>query len=762
MRGYVVLSFGVVLGLSVACAGDDTAITADTQPALTSDHRAELGRLIEELGRADVSGVARIAATVKKIGPAALPLLTEAISDRDTSTEAQRRRDGLARVIGEFGPEAAPAVPALARLLHEPATRYEIHSVLMAMAHIGPAAKEAVPDLINIISRTRDSFGADVHERIAAIRAAGAIGPDAKDAVPSLIEAMTDKNEMVRLATVVSLGQVGPAAAKATPALVNAFKDTNRNISGNAVGAIAKIGPSAIPHLIPALDDKNAATKSYGLMALCEMGPGAAPAVPALIEMLRSAAAGRDVDQRDRTLHLLMQIGKPAFPSLAPLLEDKDENLRWCAVTILGRLNPRVGERILPSFADVGSALPEAASLILAAMRDQAVPVRQQAARAFGRIRPAPIDSMHSFSKGLKDEHSLVRMEVARTLGSFGPDAASTAGGLIEALGDKDESAREACYQALIKIGKGAVDALIDSMVAGNRDALGWDAGALAKIGKPSIGPLAKLLEHMNPAIRETAAATLGQIGPDAAVAAKELAAALKDQEPAVAYSAAEALAKIGPGAIEAAVALAEALTDRRRPPREPGSMAASALKAMGPAAAPTVPLLVKLIGYDDPEYEGSIDVRLRAIDVLAAVGAAARQAVPDLRRAMKQEDRAVRWHAATALGMIGPSAKAAAPDLVAVLQDPKDYLFVRKMAAQALGRIGPVNDDIVPALIKALRDQDLRYDAIWALGRIGPAAKDAVAPIQEIAEKEQDRWKREAAFSALKEITATYPTTAP
>ena len=718
---------------------------------------AELVRLIDELGRADVGGVARIAAAAKAIGSQALPALTDAIGNRDTSTEAQRRRCGLARVIGGFQRKAFGAVPALVGLLRNPVTGYETHSVLMALAQIGPPAKEAVPDLIKIIRRKRASGRGDT-EICAAIRAAGAIGPDARDAVPSLIEAVGHRNEMVRLLAVGALGQIGPAAAKATPVLIKAFKDTNRHVSGNAVRAVAKIGRPAVAYLIPALADEDPVTRSYCLMALSRMGAEAAPAAPALVKVLPSAIAGRGrtIDLRNRTLYVLMQIGKPALPSLAALLKDKDETLRWCAVTVLGRLRLGIGERDPYRVFEIGPALPEATALILAAMEDPAVAVRQQAAKAFGRIRPAPTKFMQAIAEGLKDKDPAVRKQVARTLGSFGPHAAPAVGAMVEAvLRDKEEMVREELYRALPKIGEGAVPALITAMTDSKDPKMRWRAGGpLIKIGKPAVGSLVKLLKHKDASLRQMVVRILGVIGPDAAAAVPDLAAALKDPEPHVAYFAAEALGKIGPGAKSAATALAAALEDRRNHPTQPGEMAAKTLQSLGPLAAPVVPSLIKLLEHDD------LQVRLRTGDVLAAIGPPAKEAIPALRKALKHESAAVRWRATTALGRIGPAAKVAVGDLLAAMEDENWY--VRGTAALASARTGPADKRVVPALIEALREEKLQVFVARALGEIGPRANAAIPALAKLAKTAKSRSKREAAEAALKKITSTGPTPQP
>ena len=126
-------------------------------------------------------------------------------------------------------------------------------------------------------------------------------------------------------------------------------------------------------------------------------------------------------------------------------------------------------------------------------------------------------------------------------------------------------------------------------------------------------------------------------------------------------------------------------------------------------------------------------------------IGPDAKEAVPALIEALKDEDKTARQNAAEALGNMGPDAKDAVPTLIETLKDK--YGAVRRAAADALGSIGPDAEEAVPALIEALKNKDgtVHRAAASALGSIGP---DAVPELIE-ALKNDDGTLRENAANA-------------
>jgi HEAT repeat protein len=73
------------------------------------------------------------------------------------------------------------------------------------------------------------------------------LGPAAKPAVPALIEALEDPDAAVRFPVTVALGEIGPDAAAAVPRLKQMmFEEINDEIAAAARRAIRHIQPSAL------------------------------------------------------------------------------------------------------------------------------------------------------------------------------------------------------------------------------------------------------------------------------------------------------------------------------------------------------------------------------------------------------------------------------------------------------------------------------------------------------------------------------------
>ncbi len=158
-----------------------------------------------------------------------------------------------------------------------------------------------------------------------------------------------------------------------------------------------------------------------------------------------------------------------------------------------------------------------------------------------------------------------LRAEALRSIGSFGPDAASALPQLVAGLKDSDVQVKMAAAWAI-------------SQVAPTTNAA-------------TVKALEQALSDQNPRVRSLAAVALRQTGPGSVDAVPQLIAALNDPVDYVRAPAADALGAIGPTAREAVGPLAKRLMVKDEQVFVLRSIS-YALGNIGPEARPALPAL--------------------------------------------------------------------------------------------------------------------------------------------------------------------------
>ena len=203
-------------------------------------YKADVTRLLGELKSKDPVRQDKAARELAALGPRAVPALIEALK---TDTEGVVGR--AARALGQIGPPAREAVPALiARIDENKGRSRDDAEVIEALMRIAPRRNEVVPALCAILREPSNNPC-----RIHAVVALGKMGEDAKEAVSDLIKMLEEepsKTGPLRFHAATALGKIGSEAKRAVPALVKLLNDKNAGPGRRTVVvALGEMGPSA-------------------------------------------------------------------------------------------------------------------------------------------------------------------------------------------------------------------------------------------------------------------------------------------------------------------------------------------------------------------------------------------------------------------------------------------------------------------------------------------------------------------------------------
>lgn len=234
---------------------------------------------------------------------------------------------------------------------------------------------------------------------------------------------------------------------------------------------------------------------------------------------------------------------------------------------------------------------------------------------------------------------------------------------------------------------------------------------------------------------------------------ARQLAAVVRDPRLRLAQrqEAARTLGKLGPLAGAAVPALTAQLGWLRGAELESLQEAViDALGRIGSPARPSLPALARA-GGRSTDIDQAIK---RATDIILA--ASDSQDVAALTRQLQSKDASVRLRAAKALAALGPAARFAVPDLLAAVGDPD--ADVRRAAVAALRTVQPdgrPSEYLLRAISLDFRDPDpaVRLLAVRSLARFGRAAGAVAAELEPLL-GDPDPDVRKAVTEALIRIT--------
>lgn len=563
----------------------------------------------------------------------------------------------------------------------------------------------------------------------------------------------TTDNSRTRVLALDEIATYGSQAKDALPDILAMTSDPEPRVRWHAARTIGLIGEdaiSAVPVLIKLLQDEDPITVAQAAAA---------------IRHIRTDDEKTDTPDQDAALYAA------AIEPLLAITVHPDPRARRAAVRTI-RVLDADSKTLATLFAKVLTDSDPAVILpalhTLADMGDEAVPVLIEAlevpgARYWAAVALAEIgseassatDALASLAKTGEPEE---RMQAMLALAAIGPEAVSAAPVLIEALSSGDGSLRFAAVFALGSLRAADADATLEKAANDSDKFLAEIAAwARAKI-HPADAELRKLaLEKLRaglkselPKVRAASTSGLSDLAPFVTPAerqqlADDFLSMLADPDPAVGTRGGAALIRLGVDAVEP-------LGNQLANP-ELRMAALELLAAIGSDSGKAIEPIRGALADQDPSVRGEAAI------ALAAIGPAAAPAVPQLRRMLADsaEDSGARYSAAYALGRIG-SAAASAMETLRMQSESEDELMAT-VAVWAALKIEPGNTEFfetaMPRLRKALQaESDLaRLEAAVALGEIGPHAKTAIPILEVVEEDDPVRAVRAAAAEALRKI---------
>lgn len=673
-----------------------------------------------------------------ELGDKAVPALAKSLSQPDDKATSLH-------VLGKIGRKARGAAYPLVRFFNDSKDKTEKLAVLSILASMGPAAHEALPDLVRVLKSEDNEL------KQSAMLVVGAIGPEAKSAIPLLIASLDEgalrpaagsalakigpqsvgplvevvrsqsKPAEVRAEAVRALAQLGQDAAGATPKLIACLKETHADLNVEACRALAAIGPAArkaVPDLIPLLPAKDKLSAA-AMDALAKIGPDAKPAVPALVSAYGPQAPIQAIGpvaipdliamlalpkESAAAAHFLKEFKGHALEALLQALKHDDAAIRAPAAALL---RPK---DFAFSANDLRKVMPQMREL-LKDKDKKVVAAARETLRSHGKDARPELDALLS---GKEDE---LRIEGARLLAALGPEARPSARLLLSALKEEEPvpALQLEVVRALAAAGihpKEAVPVLLDALKK-NGKALDCIAhvGMHGVEAKATTPLLCEYAAGNDPAVRAAAVLALGRIGLTKEQSLPIALKSLKDASPEVRLAAVQAIGIQRPAQSVAAPDLTACLQDDSPAVRH---AAVASLGRIGPDSKLAVPELMRLAKENE-----SKSLRGACIVALGQIGPDARAASAWLQGLLDADEEPERILVIEALGQM--QARAAVPVLTKLLAKDRQGIA----AALALWRIDQ-SPTALTLLQEGLKQPELCEDCLRALGHIGKPAQAA------------------------------------
>ena len=452
---------------------------------------------VSELNVADHDIQEEAREAIRELGPAAVPMLSRNIQvtgrgryigaretlaslashlPRQTYLSIRRKLgftgswfagSGAAIALGEMGPDARDAIPALLEALDNESDLNIRSCAACALIRIAPDDARVISALGMKLFRDKQWWilgnVSNEFEKLNSTNTA---------VIPLLRQTLlTITNSYARMNAARALGEFGSERARIVTDLTNALVDPDLYVRIGALQGLGKLGfavTNGPAILMKALGSPGESLNYVAARVLSESYPGLKEAVPALTRLLSAQsqwtrlyaakAIWRITGQKETVLPIVTEVAQDNAPGLwwssAVLLADMGVEAETVVPLLVKRIvsgapDPRDE---IAALVKLGPAARLALPQLKAALQADNVDARLAAAEALWKIDPQPGELLPLLRKWLQTGGVYTKTRTAEILGEMGPAAKDVAPLLIPLLQDKSLQVRRASAEALKQI----------------------------------------------------------------------------------------------------------------------------------------------------------------------------------------------------------------------------------------------------------------------------------------------------------------------
>lgn len=357
-----------------------------------------------------------------------------------SAMRVEDRREHAAFLIGQIGPDAAAAIPALMRVLTDQTEGWRIEGeVRGALLAMGEKLSGQVPEFITYLkSNDRET------RQLGAVLLAS-VGPKAQAAVPALLKAAESRDGWVSLSVARALWNIGRQTNVAVGIYISSLQSTNSTHRQLALIYLRQMGPAAKaagPQVQATLKDSDDLVRREAEKTLREVDPGLLQSsllgmneqIPAVLAKLIQAIQSGEFQDRFRAVETILVFGpdaKPAVPGLIEFLTGPAPQ-RPGPFAAFGMMNAR--RSAAEALAEIGPEARAAVPALIGLLKEHRDYYRASYCKALGRIGPDAKEAVPVLEEALQDDNRGIRLAAAVALTRITPQQASNAVAVLKSL----------------------------------------------------------------------------------------------------------------------------------------------------------------------------------------------------------------------------------------------------------------------------------------------------------------------------------------